>query len=123
MRWIVIALMTLNAGWMTFDGARALVVGDYVTPRSGPHAGRLGPWSSVLTALGIEPRSTPVKTAFVVYGLLTLAAVVAFAMHAPGSRRTLLIAAAAGLWYLPIGTGVNAVVLVLLLVGHTSKSF
>jgi hypothetical protein len=41
--WIVAALAALNGGWMTFDGARALIVGDYVTPSSGEYAGQLGP--------------------------------------------------------------------------------
>ena len=33
--WLVMALVLLNGGWMAFDGGRALVVGDYVTPKTG----------------------------------------------------------------------------------------
>ena len=35
--WVVAALVLLNGGWMAFDGGRALVIGDYVTPRPLPY--------------------------------------------------------------------------------------
>lgn len=35
MRWLITILVLLNAGWMVFDGMRALLVGDYLTPKSG----------------------------------------------------------------------------------------
>jgi len=38
-------LAAVEAGWMLFDGSRALIVGDYVTAKSGPYAGQLGPWT------------------------------------------------------------------------------
>ncbi|HLE28123.1 MAG TPA: hypothetical protein VI793_08400 [Anaerolineales bacterium] len=33
--WLIVALAVLEAGWMAFDGTRAPVVGDYVTPKEG----------------------------------------------------------------------------------------
>ncbi len=51
-------LAALEAGWMMFDGMRALIVGDYVTPKKGPYAGQLGPWSKLVSAIGLAPRST-----------------------------------------------------------------
>jgi hypothetical protein len=72
MTWVRIALVALGlveGAWMTFDGTRALKVGDYVTPSSGAHAGQLGPWNYVVRAVGIPPRSTAMKVIFVVYGL------------------------------------------------------
>ncbi|MBI5840539.1 MAG: hypothetical protein HZB19_10590 [Chloroflexi bacterium] len=59
--WIVVLLIIFNSGWMLFDGTRALVVGDYITPVAGEYAGRLGPWSNLVKAAGIEPRSTLMK--------------------------------------------------------------
>jgi hypothetical protein len=41
--WLIAALVLLNGGWMAFDGGRALMLGDYVTPRTGQFAGQLGP--------------------------------------------------------------------------------
>lgn len=88
---------------MTFDGTRALVVGDYVTPSSGAHAGQLGPWHHVVGAVGIPPRSTAMKLIFVVYGLGWLIISLGFALHAPWAAPAMLIAAIATLWYLPVG--------------------
>ena len=110
-RMLVGVLAVLLGGWMTFDGARALVIGDYVTPADGPYAGALGPWAGVVQAVGIAPRATGMKAAFVVLGLAWLAA--AFA-HLRGGRhaRPALTALAAGtLWYLPAGTVLALLVL------------
>ena len=53
-------------------GHRAFIVGDDVTPRSGPYAGQLGPWSRVVSAARIEPRPSPMKSIFVVCGAALL---------------------------------------------------
>jgi hypothetical protein len=104
LRAAVVALGLMQGAWMTFDGTRALVVGDYVTPSNGVHAGQLGPWSHVVSAVGIPPRSTAMKLVFVVYGLSWLIISVGFAVHAAWASPAMLIAAIATLWYLPIGT-------------------
>jgi hypothetical protein len=63
------AFLALAPGsWMGFDGIRALTVGDYVTPRTGPYAGQLGPWRLVVGAVGLDPRGTPMKLGFVAFG-------------------------------------------------------
>lgn len=107
MTWIrvlVLILGLVEGSWMTFDGARALIVGDYVTPSSGAHAGELGPWNYLVKAVGIPPRSTAMKLIFVAYGLAWLIVSSAFAFHAPWAWRAMLIASFATLWYLPVGT-------------------
>lgn len=113
-RWLVVVLVILNGGWMAFDGTRALMVGDYVTPASGPYAGQLGPWAAVVSAAGLAPRGTLVKWIFVGYGLAALAAATAFAFRRAGGRSALLVLVPLGLWYLPFGTAINLVVLPLL---------
>ena len=113
--WLVVALVLLNGGWMAFDGGRALLVGDYVTPRSGPHVGALGTWSKVVTTVGIEPRSTLMKSLFVVYGLAFVGLVGVFVLGASKAWWVLLVVAALGLWYVPFGTLINAIVITLLL--------
>jgi hypothetical protein len=110
-RALVVLLVLANGGWMAFDGSRALVTGDYVTPDSGPYAGQLGPWAGVLAAAGLDPRSTLVKSVFVVYGLSLVTSVLAFAFRRAWSRPALLMLLPLGLWYLPFGTAVNAVAL------------
>jgi len=110
---VVIVCFALGPGlFMTFDGVRALLAGDYLTPSSGTYAGQLGPWSDVVAAVGIPPRSTPMKLAFVAFGLAWLVANGAFFRRAPAGARMLAAIAVLTLWYLPIGTMVSVGVLV-----------
>ena len=110
------ALAALQGGYMLFDGVRALVVGDYVTPKSGPHAGQLGPWAKLVAAIGLEPRSTAMKWIFVAYGVLWLVITVAFALGLPWARLGIFVAAMATLWYLIPGAAISVLVIGLLLV-------
>lgn len=114
LRWSVVALAVLDAGYMVIDGIRALIAGDYLTPRSGPYAGQLGPWAKVVEAIGIAPRSALMKSIFVVYGAAWLAVVVAFAMEARWAGWAMATLAAGSLWYLWVGTVMSVVVLGLL---------
>ncbi len=114
MKWIIVLLIVLSAGWMLVDGLRALTVGDYVTPDSGEYAGQLGPWAVLVQAIGIEPRSTFMKFAFVIYGITALAIAAGFAFNQPWGRNALITIAVLGLWYLPIGTAANIIAVILL---------
>lgn len=114
--WAVLILIILNAGWMLFDGTRALIVGDYVTPATGEYAGQLGPWSNLVKAVGIDPRSTSMKLIFVVYGLAALTVLACYMLGLPWARGALIAIELLGLWYLPIGTITNLIVLILLFV-------
>lgn len=122
LRWVVVVLAFMEAGWMTFDGLRALIVGDYVTPKSGEYAGQSGPWTKIVAALGIEPRSTLVKTIFVVYGATWLIVIACFALQRPWAWWGMLIASVASLWYLWVGTVTSAILIVLLLLLTMLKS-
>ena len=113
--WIVIVLAFIEAGWLAFDGTRALVVGDYLTPTSGPHAGQLGPWSKVVAAAGIEPRSTLMKCVHLGLGAAWLAVIFCYAMRAPWAWTGMLVCAVLGLWYLPVGTLLSVLQIALLL--------
>ncbi|MGC4075221.1 MAG: hypothetical protein QM760_22510 [Nibricoccus sp.] len=108
----VIAL--LIGGWLVFDGSRALTVGDYLTAKTGPRAGQLGPWSLLLAKAGINPRSTSVKIFHVVLGILWLIGLGAFLLRPAFGWWTLAIGSACTLWYLPLGTFLSLVELVLL---------
>ena len=112
---LAILLLVSSAGWMLFDGARALITGEYITPQSGEFAGQLGPWSNLVRAVGIDPHSTWMKLIFIFYGLGMLTFVIGYVFHQPWARTGLLIAALLGLWYLPIGTLMNLLALILLL--------
>ncbi len=114
-RVLVVVLALVEAGWMTFDGTRALVKGDYVTPSTGAHAGVLGPWSKVVAAVGIPPRSTGMKVAFVVWGVGWLAATGAYVVGVGRARAAMIALAAGSLWYAPVGTVLGIAQLALLL--------
>lgn len=116
--WIITLLVAFTAGWMLFDGTRALIVGDYVTPKAGEYAGKLGPWSNLVKAVGIEPRSTLMKSIFVMYGLAALGIAICFAFGLQWARTALIVVCILGLWFLPFGTITNLIVLFLLLAGE-----
>ena len=113
-RWIIVLLGLVTGGYMLFDGARAVIVGDYITPSAGEYAGQLGPWSKVVSAIGIEPRSTTMKVAFMIYGATWLTLVLSFLLEASWSWLGLLLVSCATLWYLPVGTIAAVVVAALL---------
>lgn len=121
--WVVISLALLEAGWMAFDGTRALTVGDYVTPRSGAYAGQLGPWAKVVEAVGIESRSTFMKSIFATYGLAWLIVIACFFLRLEWAWTAMLIAAIGSLWFLPFGTLFSATQIVLLLLPQTRAAY
>jgi len=114
LRWVILILALTEGGWFAFDGLRALTVGDYVTPTTGRYAGQLGPWARVVSAAGLEPRSTLMKSIFAVYGLLWLVAMACFAAGWRWAWHAMLVAAIGALWYLPFGTLLSLLQVVLL---------
>jgi len=112
--WLSLILIASTASWMLFDGARALILGDYVTPQTGEFAGQLGPWSNLVQAIGLDPHSVWMKLIFVIQGTTTLIVAVYY-VNKPWAYTGLLAAMLLGLWYLPIGTLVNLTAFSLLL--------
>ena len=113
--WVVVILTFIGAAWSLFDGARALIIGDYITPKTGQYAGQLGSWSKIVSAIGIDPRSNLMKSIFVILGAIRLISLVFFLLKAPWAWWTLLASSVLGLWYLPFGTISNLFVIGLLL--------
>lgn len=114
LKWIVIVLALVEAGWLAFDGAHAFVVGDYVTPSTGAHAGQLGPWSKVVSGVGLEPRSTLMMAIHLVLGSAWLLVTACFAFDVTWARAGMIVCAVLGLWYLPFGTFLSVLQIVLL---------
>jgi hypothetical protein len=108
----VIAL--LIGGWLISDGIRALATGDYLTAKSGPRAGQLGPWAQLLAKAKIDPRSSFVKALHIALGVLWLAGLTLFALRHPLGWWLLAAGSVGTLWYLPLGTVLSLVELALL---------
>lgn len=102
-------LVLLQAGYMLVDGARALYLGEYFTIH-----GQLGPWALVLGKAGVEPHSTAVMVFFVLYGLAWLGVAVAFSRQVARSWGAMMCFAAGVLWYLPLGTLIGVLQIILL---------
>ncbi len=108
------AIVLVVAGWMLFDGIRALTTGTYFSFGEGASAGTLGPWAGLVEAVGIDPESTAMKFVFVAYGAIYLWVAFAYLRRYRWARTALTVVAILGLWYLPFGTALNAGVLVLM---------
>lgn len=120
-KWIVIILATLNFGYMTYDGSRALIVGDYLRPQTGEYAGLLGPWVNVVQAIGIQPESDLMKYIFLLWGTLGLIVTVSYAMKVTQASKALLLLNVLSLWYLFAGTISSILQIILLLLLNRRK--
>ncbi len=115
MKWVVISLALFQGAWLFFDGTRALTIGDYVTPKNGPRSGQLGPWSRIVSAVGLDPRSTTIKCLHVCLGFAWLMAAAVFIVRPATGWWFVLCCGIATLWYLPIGTLLGLLALTLLI--------
>lgn len=116
LKWIIIILAVLNFGFMTVDGSRALIVGDYFRPETGEYAGQLGPWAGIVSAIGIDPESALMKSIFMAWGALGLILTVSFAMRVRRADNALLFFNLASIWYLVAGTLSSSLQVILLLI-------
>ena len=116
LRWIVIILAVLNFGFMTVDGSRALIVGDYFRPETGEYAGQLGPWATIVSAIGINPESGLMRGIFIAWGGLGLILTVSYAMRVRRADSALLFFNLASFWYLVAGTLSSVLQVIFLLI-------
>ena len=113
---IIIILGLLNAGYMTFDGTRALIKGDYIRPASGEYAGQLGPWSKLVEKIGIDPMSATMKSIFILFGITGLVITIAFALDKSWAWKAMLIFNICSLWNLFMGTFSSILQIILLVI-------
>ncbi|MEI9810520.1 MAG: hypothetical protein WDO16_23075 [Bacteroidota bacterium] len=115
-KWIIVLLAVMNFGFMTFDGSRALIKGDYIRPRSGAHAGQLGLWSKLVKSIGINPESTSMKSIFLVWGIAGLIITCCYIFNVSWAKNGMIIMNILSLWYLVPGTVTSVLQIVLLLI-------
>lgn len=113
LKWIIILLSFSIFGFMTYDGCRGLMVGDYLRPQSGEYAGKLGPWADIVKGVGINPESDLMKWTFIAWGSIGLFIMVSFAMNVRDSEKALLVISLLSLWYLNVGTATSILIIML----------
>lgn len=108
MKILITILGLLNGGYMLLDGIYVILKGKYIGPE------KPGPWANLFYKLNVDVfKLGPV---FVVYGLLWLILVYGVLTAQSWVYMFGLIVAFLSLWYLPVGTVVSVVVIIMLLV-------
>ena len=90
---------------MLFDGIHKEITGSYF-------GNRLGPWASLTSAAGISPETMAFM--FIVLGALWLAGALGLILRLRSARLMLIFVGVLSLFYLPLGTALSIVALVLL---------
>lgn len=115
-RWVVCIAALISAAWFIFDGAHALVTGAYFRPAVLPAA--FDTWKKVVDAVGIDPDARLMHLVFVGYGIVWLLAVPMFFVKLPLTRLFMVLLAFGAAWYVPAGTALCLLQLVLLVVAR-----
>ncbi|MCA9278165.1 MAG: hypothetical protein H6815_05160 [Phycisphaeraceae bacterium] len=118
-RVIITLCALLVCSWWAIDGTHAVVKGDLVTPKSGSYAGQYGPWSKIVSLVGIDPHARSMHIAFLVMGVIGCAVSLAWMFLGRGEHAQIwwwgmMALGAFQLWYLPFGTLFGLVQLTLL---------
>lgn len=108
MKYLVIVFGVINGLWMLIDGIYVLANGKYIGPE------KPGPWASLIALSGIDVfKLGPV---FILFGVTWLVFAGAFFSGSASARSLGLILSVLTLWYLPFGTLISIIVLVILIV-------
>lgn len=106
---VIISLIALFVGgWMIFDGINVLSTGKYFGPQ------KPGLWSDVVSFAGLDPFKFGIP--FILLGILWILFPAAMLFHQTWAWYGALLTAILTLWYLPMGTVVSLVYIVMLLV-------
>ena len=105
---ILLLIALLNGGWMVFDGVHVLRTGKYFGPDVP------GPWQKLVRWSGLDPFKLGVP--FVLLGIAWILIGLAVSLDYEYARTLYFIAAIASLWYLPVGTILAAISLLILVI-------
>src|SRR4030095_13722334 len=111
MKILITVLGLLNGGYMLLDGIYVILKGKYIGPE------KPGPWANLFYKLGVDVfRLGPL---FILFGIAWLVFVFAIFTHQPFAYRLGIIISILTLWYLPVGTLLSVIVLLLLLLAKS----
>ena len=114
MKILISILGFLNAGYMLLDGIYVLVKGKYIGPE------KPGPWANIFSSLGVDVFK--LGPLFIIFGLLWFAFLYGLWTNQPWTYTFGLVISVLTLWYLPIGTLISFIIL-LVLIFAKSKLF
>lgn len=109
---VISGIAIINGGWMVVDGVRSLITGHYFTPNGRP--GKLGPWSFLVQAIGLDPYSILVKAVIALIGAAWLIGLALFWTGQDDRFTVMSVVAVFSLWYLPVGTALSIICLLLI---------
>ena len=114
-RMAILILSVVEAGWFLIEGIRALRTGNYYTAQAGKYKGQLGPWAKIIGGVGINPQSAFMKSTFLFIGIIWFFFIIGFALEMSWAWLGMMIMPILTLWYLPIGTLLSAMQIIILL--------
>jgi len=107
MRTLLIVIAFLNGGFMLLDGIFVMLKGKYIGPE------KPGPWASLFNKLSINVFK--LGPLFVLYGLVWLLFLYGLLTTQAWAYKLGLAISVLTLWYLPVGTVLSIITLIVLL--------
>jgi len=107
MRIVIVLLSLLNAIYMLLDGIYVMIKGKYIGPA------KPGPWAELFYKLNIDVFA--LGPLFIVFGLAWFAWIYSFVFHRPWAFVYGCVICILTLWYLPIGTIISLLILLLII--------
>ena len=111
MKIIITLLGFLNGGYMLLDGIFVILKGKYIGPE------KPGPWANLFYRLNIDVFK--LGPLFIVFGILWLTWLAALWTNQSWAYFFGLALSVLTLWYLPVGTLLSVIILVVLLTSKT----
>lgn len=107
MKFIIIIAGIITGGFMLVDGMHVLLKGKYIGPP------KPGPWASLFDKINVDVFK--LGPLFIAFGLAWLIFIGGFWMQKPWAHTMGIVLSILTLWYLPVGTLISIIVLILLL--------
>ncbi|MGN6417419.1 MAG: hypothetical protein ACTHMC_08005 [Pseudobacter sp.] len=115
MKILITVLAFLNGGYMLLDGLFVLLKGKYIGPE------KPGPWSGLFYKLNIDVFK--LGPLFIIFGLLWLIWMYGLLTNQHWAYIFGILISIFTLWYLPLGTLLSVIILVILLSAKTKMGF
>jgi hypothetical protein len=107
MKILIIILSLLNGGYMLIDGIFVMLKGKYIGPE------KPGPWANLFYKFNIDVFK--LGPLYIIFGLAWLAFIYGLWTNQTWTYLFGLIISILSLWYLPIGTAISVIIIILLL--------